>query len=187
MTEEKYLSEAAKWFLRDFEKIIDDFATEEGVRVVVVDKEGSLIIETAGVERICKLINSSEEGRMRYRDNYKMAFSLIKTQGKPIFIDCYAGFAFLAIPITIRGSIVGAIVSCGGRVDRGESREKLVEKFTKLADELDIMDKEDFLKAAIDEVKLVTEEEIKKRAEKLTKLIEILTETAQTPLKEVFG
>ena len=55
-----------------------------------------------------------------------------------------------------------------------------------MAGELGIEDKEDFLKAAIDEIKiLVTEEEMKKRAERLAKLVAILAE--ETALKEVFG
>ena len=44
---------------------------------------------------------------------------------------------------------------------------------------------EEYLKEAIDEVKVVTEEEMRKRAERLAKLVGILAE--ETALGEVFG
>ena len=91
------------------------------------------------------------------------------------------------MPIIVRDSLIGVIVICGGKYDRGESKEKLTEKYSKLTDELAVIGKENFLKMAIDEVSLITEEEIRKRAEKLTGLVEILTENVQTPLKEIFG
>jgi len=187
MPVEKSLSESAQWFLRDFQKLLNDFANEAGIQIVAIDREGNVITEMTGVQRVCKLILATEDGRIRCRDNYKMALSLVKAKKEPFFIDCYAGFASVWVPIIIRGILIGVIVGCGGRYDRGESQEKLREKFSKLASELGIIDKEDFLKAAIDEVKIANEDEMKKRGERLKKLVEILAETAQTPLKEVFG
>jgi len=185
--EKKPLSEAAQWFLRDFQRLLDDFAKETGAQIAVVNQGGNLVIEILGPQRVHKLIMASEEGRTRYRDAYKTALSLVRAQKKPIFVEDFAGYACVWVPILIRGKVIGLIVSCGGRYDKGESREKLIEKFSKLADELGVVNKEDFLKAAIDEVKIVTKEDVHKRAERLIKLIEILSETARTPLKEVFG
>ena len=187
MSVEKSLSESAQWFLRDFQKLLDDFAVEEDVWIVAIDKKENLVTESPGVQRVFKLIMATEEGKIRYRDNYKMAFTLIKTQGKTIFSDDFAGFASAWLPISVRGSLIGLMIISGGRYDRGEIREKLREKYSKLADELGIVDKEDFIKAAIEEVKIVDEEEMEKKAGKLKKLIEVLLETTQTPLKEVFG
>jgi len=91
-------------------------------------------------------------------------------------MDCYAGFASLWIPIKAKGESIGSITGCGGRFDREETEEKLKEKYLKLADELEISDKDDFLKAAINEISPVTETEIRKRTERLAKLVGILTE-----------
>lgn len=187
MTTKKPLSESAQWFLEDFQRLQDDFAEIIGVLVETKDKEDNLITKRSGGQRICNLILASEEGKIRCRDAHKMISSLAKNENEPVFLDCYAGYVCLGVPIIIKGNTIGTIVSCGGRYDRGESKEKLTEKFSKLADELGIIDKENFLKAAIDEVELVTEEEVKKRAQRLAELIEILAETAVTPLKEVFG
>jgi len=184
--EKRFLSEAAQWFLRDFQGLLKDFAEENDAQCLATNKEGSLITELNGVQDVCKKILATEEGQMRCRDHFKIISSLAKDQKKPIFVDCYAGFASVCIPIIIR-EVIGTLISCGGKYDRGESREKLINKLSKLADELGILDKEGFLRAAIDKVKTTTEEEMKQRTEKLSKLIDILTETAHTPLKEVFG
>lgn len=187
MPEDKSLSESAQWFLRDFQELLNNFAKEMEIQVVAIDREGDLITEISGNQRVCKMILSNEEGRVRCKDSFKMALALVKTKKEPIFTDCYAGFASVWIPIVIREAIIGVIIGCGGKQERGESKEKLRERFSKLANELGIIDRENFLKAAIEEVKIVDEEEIQKRAERLRKLVEILAETAQTPLKEVFG
>jgi hypothetical protein len=84
---------------------------------------------------------------------------------------------------------VGSITGCGGRYDRKESREELREKFSKLANDLglteEIHPREDFLKAAINEVKVISEEEMKIRAERLAKLVGVLAE--ETALRNAFG
>ena len=52
-------------------------------------------------------------------------------------------------------------------------------------DDLGVADKEDFVRAAVDEVSPVTQEEMQKRAERLAKLVSILAE--ETALKEAFA
>ena len=181
----KKLSEEAEWFLRNLQKLQDDFAESIGGQIVTTDKEGNLVTKMSGAQRVCQIIMATEEGKKKCGQAYKCALSLVRTQKAPVFMDCYAGFASLWVPIVVKGKIVGSITGCGGRYNRGESREELIEKYSKLADELGIKDKEDFLKAAIDEIKPVTEEEMKKRAQRLSKLIAILAE--ETALGEVFG
>ena len=189
MPEEKKLSEEAQWFLRNLQKLQDDFAESVGAQIVTTDKEGNLLTKMSGTQRICQLIMKTEEGKKKCKECYKTALSLVKTQKTPCFMDCYAGFASLWVPIKVRGEIVGSITGCGGRYERGESEEKLREKYSKLADDLgiteDIHPREDFLKAAIDEISPVVEEEMKKRAERLAKLAGILAE--ETALSEAFG
>jgi len=182
---EKKLSEEAQWFLRNLQKLQDDFAESVGAQVVTTDKEGNLVTKMSGAQRVCQLIMATEEGKKKCEEAYKTALSLVRTMKEPAFMDCYAGYTSLWVPIKVKGEIVGSITGCGGRYDRGESKEELREKFAKLADELGVEDKEDFLKAAIDEISPVSEEEMKKRAERLSKLVGILAE--ETALSEVFG
>ncbi len=181
---EKQLSEGAQWFLRNIQVLQDDFAASVGAQIVMTDKEGNLITKMSGAQRVCKLIMQTEKGKERFSGAYKTALSLVRTQKEPIFMDCHAGYASLWVPIKIKEKIVASITGCGGRYNRGEGKEWLRERFSKLADELEISDKEDFLKAAVDEIEPVTEEEMKERAERLAKLIGILAK--ETALKEVF-
>jgi ligand-binding sensor protein len=185
---EKSLSEAAKWFLAHLRKTLEEFGDREVVQVVVVDKDGELVNETYGVERVCKLILSTDEGKIRCRDHFKSALPLVKSQKKPIFTECYAGFVSVWMPIIARDVVVGAIIACGGRQDKCEPREKLEKKFSKLADELAVLQKEDFRKAAIDDVFVISEQSIiEERAKKIEELIYILLQSTNTPLKEVLG
>ncbi len=180
----KTLSEEAQWFLTNLQRLQDDFAESVGGQIVTTDKEGNLVTKMSGAQRVCQLIMTTEQGKKNCEECYKMALGLVKTQKESAFIDCYAGYASLWVPIKIKGEIVGSITGCGGRYEKGKSKEELIKEFSKLADDLGISDKEDFLKAAIDEIQPVTEEEMKKRAERLAKLIGVLSE--ETALGEVF-
>lgn len=183
---EKNLSGEAQWFLRNLQVLQDDFAESVGGQIVITDKEGNLVTKMSGAQRACKLIMATEKGKEKCSEAYKTALSLVKTMKEPAFMDCYAGYASLWVPIKVKEEIVGSITGCGGRYDRGENQEELKEKYSKLADELGIKDKEDFLKAAVDEIRNpITEAEMKKRAERLSKLVGILAE--ETALKEIFG
>jgi len=182
---EKQLSEEAQWFLRNLQKLQDDFAESVGAQIVTTDKEGNLVTKMSGAQRVCQLIMATEKGKERCESCYKNALSLVRTQKEPIFIDCHAGFASLWVPIKVRGEIVGSITGCGGRYERGKSQEELREDMARLAEDLGIEDKEDFTKAGVDEIEPVTEEEMKKRAERLAKLVGILAE--ETALSEVFA
>lgn len=180
------LSEEARWFLKNLQALQDEFVKDiVGAQIVITDKEGNLVTKMSGQQRACQIIQSTQKGKEQCAECYKQALSLVRTQKEPLFMDCYAGFASLWVPIKVNGEVVGSITGCGGRYDKGETREELEEKYLKLAEELGIEDKEDFLKAAIDEVGVVTQEEMQKRAERLAKLVSILAE--ETALGEVFG
>ncbi len=183
--QEKQFSEEAQWFLRNLQKLQDDFAESIGAQIVTTDKEGNLVTKMSGQMKVCSdFIKKTEKGKKGCIDTYHTALSLVKNRKESAFMDCFAGYASLWVPIKVRGKIVGSITGCGGRFDRGESKEKLKEKSTKLANDLGIEMDEEYLTEAIDEVEVVTEEEMKKRAERLSKLVGILAE--ETALNEVF-
>jgi len=182
----KNISEEAQWFLRNLQKLQDDFAESVGAQIVTTDKNGDLITKMSGQMKVCSdFIQKTEKGKKGCTDTYHTALGLVKTMKEAAFMDCFAGYAALWVPVKINGEIVGSITGCGGRFDRGENREELEKKFTKLANDLGIEMDEEYLKEAIDEVKVVTEEEMRKRAERLAKLVGILAE--ETALGESFG
>lgn len=189
MANNNKFSEEGAWFLENLQRLQDNFADAVGAQIVTTDSEGKLITEMSGKQRACGIIQKTEKGKKMCTDCYKTALGLVKDQEEAVFMDCPAGFASLWVPIrTSEGKIVGAITGCGGRYDRGESKEELKERYNKLADDLELTEevhsREDFLKAAVDEVKEITEEEMEKRAKRLAKLVGILAE--ETALKEAF-
>lgn len=179
------LSEEAQWFLRNLQKLQDDFAEVVGGQIVTTDREGDLVTEMSGQQQVCKMIKGTEQGKQECEKAFKQALSLVKEHKDPIFMDCHAGFASLWVPIKVDGEVVGSITGCGGRYDRGEGQEELREKFTNLAQDLGIEEVEDFVKAAVDEIEPVTEEEMEKRSHYLSKLVSTLAE--ETALREVFA
>ena len=120
----KTFSEEAQWFLRNVQKLQDDFAESVGGQIVMTDKEGNLITQMSGAQRVCKLIMATKEGKKKCDECYKTALSLVKTRKEPVFMDCWAGFASLWVPIKIGDEIVGSITGCGGRYNRGERAKK---------------------------------------------------------------
>lgn len=182
----KELSQAAQWFLKDFERIIEDFCLETQSQIALLNKEGELIINFSPKQKICQLIWQTEKGKMRCLDHFKIAFSVAKSERKTFLLECYAGFSSIWMPIIIGESFLGVIVNCGGRIEKGESEVKLKTKFSKLALEIEIFDKEKVIQAAL-ETPVTDKQTIENRMESLKKLIEILKEHTLTPLKEVFG
>jgi len=183
----KTLSGEAEWFLKSLQTLQDDFAESVGAQIVTTDKEGNLITKMSGQMKVCSdFIQKTDKGKKACTDTYHTAVGLVKTMKEPAFMDCFAGYASLWVPIkTKEGEIVGSITGCGGRFDRGEGKEEIEKKFTKLANDLEVEVNEKYLKEAIDNVKVVTEEEMKKRAKRLAKLVGVLAE--ETALSEAFG
>jgi len=186
MRTRKDLSEAAQWFLNDLQNILDGLGESMSVQVFIIGRDGNLVSELKGVQRACKMILALEDGRIRCRDHFRVALSLIETKKEPVFVECYAGFASLWTPIVINGKFMGAIISCGGRYDKKYNAKKIEKKLSKIADEIGIMPKHDFIKAGEEEVVLVDEKKLKTRAKNLEGLFALLAKTTITPLKEAF-
>lgn len=179
----KELSESAQWFLSDLRKILDDFALETKSQVALIDRNGNLVFDFLPNLRICQKIWKIPEGKVRCCDHFKIAYSVTKKENKIFFLECYAGFASIWLPIMIGDSFLGVLINCGGRIEKNEKKEKLL--FSKLADELNLIEKDYFIEEALS-TKISDKENIEKRIERLKKLIEILKEHTLTPLKEVF-
>jgi len=181
------LSEAAQWFLNDLQNALDALAETMSVQIFIIAKDGSLVSKLKGAQRACQMILALEDGRIRCQDHFRMALSLIEVKRESVFVECYAGFASLWTPIVINGKFMGVIVSCGGRYDKKYGAKEVKEKLSKIADEIGIMPKHDFIKAGEEEVVLVDENKLKIRAKNLEGLFALLAKTTITPLKEAFG
>jgi ligand-binding sensor protein len=183
---EKTFSETAKIFLTQLLKILNDFERDSGFQVFLLNKEGQLIDDLKGIQPPCKTILLTKEGKIRCKDCFRMGFQMAKLKNDFLLLECYAGFAISWIPIIRNNSFVGAVVMCGKKIEGRESEKKLKERVLNLAEELEIENGEEFLEK-VKQTDATNEEEIKKYAERLKKLIEVLIENVQTPIKEIFG
>jgi len=183
---ERDFSEATQIFLKQFLEILEDFKKETRFQIFLLNKEGELINKLEGVQPACKFILATPIGRTRCKDCFKIGFLITKTQRNSLFLECYANFAICWLPIIRNDSFVGAIIMCGKRFEREEGKGKMMEKFNNLVEELEIFEKKEFFQR-LDQTEIITEEEFKNYVERLKKLMEILTEIAQTPIKEIFG
>jgi hypothetical protein len=75
---------------------------------------------------------------------------------------------------------------CGKKIEKRESEEKLRERVFNLGEELGIFESGEFLEK-VTQTEETSEEEIKKYSERLKKLVDVLIENVQTPIKEIFG
>jgi ligand-binding sensor protein len=177
MIEEK-LSEEAKWFLNSLKRIQEEFAKELGMIMVLVNTKGDSLILTNPVADPCKIIQSVPEGASKCANCYKDAVSAF-VSGKiksPFFLNCHANFAAMVLPVVAEGKVIGAVIGCGGVYE-----EKDKEKVLELIRELNLpMER---FKAALDVLTPISREELEKRAKRLVKLIEVLSE--ETAFKEV--
>jgi ligand-binding sensor protein len=177
---EKKLSEEAQWFLRNLQKIQEDFANELKMLMVLVNKEGKVILPATLPADPCKIIQSTEEGAKRCGNCYKDAVSAF-TSGKikaPFFLNCHANFAAMVLPVETKEGIIGAVLGCGGVYN-----EKDKERVLEIVEEEIGIPKEKLAELVV-RLTPVSKEELQKRAERLRKLINILAE--ETALSEVF-
>jgi len=49
----KNISEEAQWFLRNLQKLQDDFAESVGAQIVTTDKNGDLVTKMSGQMKVC--------------------------------------------------------------------------------------------------------------------------------------
>jgi ligand-binding sensor protein len=187
MRSESELSEAARWFLGELKRMLITFSDAEGIQVFILNKDGDLVNEIYPVQKVCKTILAQEAGVMRCQDHFRSALNFVKIQKKYMVSECYAGFVSVWVPVVIRDVVIGVIIACGKKRETGETKDGLRKKFSKLADELGIIFKEEFLKNGVDDVPVVYEEDVDKRIKRIEELIVILTQSANTPLKEVLG
>ncbi len=179
---ETSFSETTQIFLRQLSQILNDFKKETGFQVFLLNKDGELLGDIEGIQPACKIILSNPLGKIRCKDCFRLGFLVTKMQKVPLFLECYAGFAICWIPIIRNESVIGAIIICGGIYEKIERKEK----FKHLSRELEITDEKGFIQKVM-ETKLTNKEELQNFAERMKKLIDILIENIQTPVREIFG
>lgn len=150
--------------MREFEKIMRNWAKATGLATVAVGADGKYISECYNFTDFCiKLTRGSEEGRARCEK--------CDREGKGVYY-CHAGLMDFGMPITLEdGTELGSIIR--GQVLPAEPDE---EKFRKTAKELKVSE-ETYIQA-LHKVKIKTKEEIEASAELLGNVINMFVREA---------
>ncbi len=90
-------------------RFLDTVAEENGIAVVVLDKEGREVF-TANNNSICSLLYSSPQTSADCAEYCGRAFEMTASSDKPVVYECHAGLACHAVPVEDRGSRFVAIV-----------------------------------------------------------------------------
>jgi len=147
-------------------KIQDSLGEILGTEIVIIDPKGKLYTQPSRLNKFCRLIRSTKEGRKRCNE------FLAKENGIGEFktLTCYAGFSCFITPIILDGVSIGAIVVEGFLT----SYAKVLAKIKKLSDELGIDRYK--LTTILKEIELVSKENIEARKTYLFPIIDLISE-----------
>lgn len=145
--------------LDELQKMQDMFASATGMAAITVDLEGNFITEPSNFTDFC--MNYTRQSALGAKRCAKC-----DAEGKGAYF-CHAGLMDFAEPIIVEGVHLGNIL--GGQI---LPEEPDIEKFEKIADELEIP-REEYI-AALKKVSVRSEESIRAAASLLRELINML-------------
>lgn len=118
--------------MREFERIISNWATATGLAAVAIDTDGKYISEQYNFTEFCKMTRASQTGCNRCEK--------CDREGHGVY-HCHAGLIDFAVDLTINGEKLGMVL--GGQVLQGEPDEAA---FRKAAGEIGV-NEEDYIRA----------------------------------------
>lgn len=170
------------------QKVQDRFCLMMGAIAVLVDTKGNFVTQLNMdlVPDACKIIwEKSEKKIAPCMEHLKMLTERVVKEKKIILETCHAGFIEFAIPVIVKGEVLGAMIGCGLlRLIEGESEEELEERYKKLAETYKIEDVDEFVEA-VKRLKVTPEEEFKARIDLLDSMLDVTMN--YTDIKAVFG
>jgi len=92
--------------------IQDKFAKMVGFSTIIVEDDGTPIINSINFTNWCSLIRSSEEGYKRCMNCDSIGGAMAMKAGKPVIYNCHAGLIDIAAPIIINDRYKGCML-CG--------------------------------------------------------------------------
>jgi ligand-binding sensor protein len=80
-----------------------------GVALSLRSTSGEVVCKTDYFNGPCSIIRGTDRGRIRCRKTYKNIEDRLLKRKKPFVNICYAGFLIFAVPLEIRGEMVGTL------------------------------------------------------------------------------
>lgn len=81
-----------------------------GVALSLRSTSGEVVCKTDYFYGPCSIIRGTERGRMRCRKTYKNIEDRLLRRKAPFVNVCYAGFLIFAVPLEIRGEMIGTLL-----------------------------------------------------------------------------
>jgi ligand-binding sensor protein len=81
-----------------------------GVALSLRSITGEVVCKTDYFNGPCSIIRGTERGRIRCRKTYKNIEDRLLRRKKPFVNVCYAGFLIFAVPLEIRGEMIGTLL-----------------------------------------------------------------------------
>lgn len=92
--------------------IQDKFAKMVGLSTVIVEEDGTPVVNTSYFTKWCTLIRTSKEGYKRCIHCDSIGGTMAMEKGKPVIYNCHSGLIDVAAPIIINDNYYGCML-CG--------------------------------------------------------------------------
>ncbi len=126
-----------------------------GVALSLRSNTGEVVCKTNYFQGPCSIIRGTERGRERCRKTYKTIEDRLFRRKKPFVNVCYAGFLIFAVPLELRGEMVGTLLGSQILPVKQEKNFDLESFFGHTAAALKLTNKADFYKS-FDRVKTLS-------------------------------
>lgn len=98
------------------QQIQDSFTKAIGMPIIIVDEEGTPVVETTGLNEFCQLIRKTPQGALMCQEfDAKIEKETLAHQGSTIYM-CEAGLCHFVAPIILKGTHLGSIRIEGARI-----------------------------------------------------------------------
>ncbi len=152
--------------------IQDSFSNMAGIASLITDKDGIAIMEGSHFTDFCaKYVRASKKGKERCEACDRMGAEKTQKDGMPIAYHCHAGLMDFVMPIMVAGHKVGCLF--GGQVLSQPPDENRIRR---LAVEIGV--DSDELVGAVRKVKILEEDDAKRKVAAFSMIANILSEMA---------
>ncbi len=92
-----------------FHEILNVFSSVTQMSVAICNPDGQIVSRLAGSNPFCRLMGSSEQGKLACRRSLQDVVQLAVEEGSRVSIRCHAGMVQHAMPIVVGGKVLAVI------------------------------------------------------------------------------
>lgn len=144
--------------------LLDSYYRATGIKVIFIDRKGKIFLSSTSDGffcKICKLIQSREEGERKCLETFHSSALKSIEYGFPYIYQCYAGIIEWSAPFLFEGEFLGSFVSGGVLMRKPDS--SFLKEIKKVDKTLGL--EESQLEEILKKVKIVSEKKVKAAAD----------------------